>query len=82
MKDINLIQVNTTAYNEEDFVLITTLDQSQIESVIEPIVLKERNTDLAENYYNNDTLYNALIKEYPNDLIQYYDLDTIEKITI
>ena len=51
------IRINTTAWMEEDFYLLTTLDDDQIAEVIQPIVNAER--DGYEQYTNED-LFRAL----------------------
>ena len=67
MKKIRLVNVNTTAYSEEDFSLITNLTDGQITKVIEPIVLAERDE---KGEYDNDDLVKALVKKYPKAYIQ------------
>ncbi len=63
---------------DEDFILLTDLSIGQIEEVITPIVLKERNEG---EFYDNDDLTNALIKAYPDAIVQQYT-DEFETITI
>ena len=67
---MNLFSVNTTAWREEDFVLVTTLTMQDIVEVINPIVNAER--DGYETYTNQDLL-NALKKRYPTSTIYFYD---------
>lgn len=78
---IRIVEVNTTAFKEENFVLLTDLTDEQIEEVIKPIVQKERNeTDEDEFYYDNEELFSAIKEIYPNNIIQYYsdtDFDVI-----
>jgi len=72
---MNIFKVNTTAYDEEDFFLMTTLKVEDIVEVINPIVMAER--DGYESYYN-DSLVAALTKRYPKDKIEMYtDFETI-----
>ena len=59
-KQINLFRVNTTAYGEEDFLIVTNLTDEQVKKVLEPFVLKFRNGD---DNYDNDMLI-GLIKTY------------------
>jgi len=81
-KNIRIVEVNTTAYEEENFILLTDLSDEQIEEVIRPIVDKERNeTDEEEFYYDNEELFNLLEQAYPNNIVIFYtdkDFDTIE----
>lgn len=65
---MRVIRVNTTAYIEEDFYLLTTLDDNQIFEVIKPI------SDM-----NNEDLFRALTLAYPNDKIDMYtDIETLK----
>jgi hypothetical protein len=75
---MNIFRINTTAYKEEDFFLITELSKEQIEEVITPIVLIERNN--AEEVYYNDDLVRALELAYPNAIVEHST--EIETITI
>lgn len=73
---MRIIRINTTSYKEEDFFLLTTLDDRQIVEVIYPIVQQERNE---ESEYDNDMLVEALQKEFPLELVDmYYVIPTLE----
>ena len=67
---MRVIKINTTAWEEEDFYLATTLDDNQISDVIQPIVS-------SSSEYNNETLINALKKEYPFDFISVAEFDQL-----
>lgn len=69
-ESVRLISVSTTAFKEEDLLLITDLDEQEILDVIEPIVFAERSND-GVPYYNDD-LFIALKNAYPSNFIQYY----------
>ena len=82
---IRIVQVNTTAYEEENFVLLTDLTDEQIEEVIRPIVLAERNQIENDDdvFYDNETLVSELLEKYPNNLVSFYtDKNSIELIVI
>ena len=66
---MRVIRINTTAFNEEDFYLLTTLNDDQIAEVIQPIVNSER--DGYEEYTNED-LFRALTDRFPNDKIDMF----------
>ena len=69
-------RINTTGYSEEDFFITSNLSKKEIIDVIKPIVMNERNNDID---YDNQDLYIALIKKYPNREIQIaYDFQKIE----
>lgn len=74
---MNIYRINTTAYEEEDFFLMTTLTAQDVQSVIKPIVMDERDGD---EDYDNDSLVRALRKAFPNHEIHHYS--EFETITI
>ena len=71
---MRVIRINTTAFNEEDFYLLTTLNDDQIAEVIQPIVNAEREIerDGEEEYYDNDMILQALKDRFPNDKIDMF----------
>lgn len=72
---MRVVRINTTAYEEEDFFLMTDLTDEQIEEVITPIVELERNDEV---YYTNEELVDALIDKYSsNVIVKYADFETI-----
>lgn len=75
-KKMKIYKINTTAYEEEDFLLLTDLNEDDITEVINPIVMLER--DGYEDY-DNKTIISALRKRYPHNKIQL--LDQIEQLT-
>lgn len=96
--NLNICQINTTAWKEENFLLLTSLAPEQITKVIQPIVDNERelekemfkdtiNDDTFKqwgkiNKYNNDSLVEALRKAYPNDVVEMYSTNGIDTISI
>jgi hypothetical protein len=74
---MDIFRINTTAFVEEDIFLLTNLSREQIEEVVTPIVLIERNEG---EEYNNDDLVSALQITYPNAIVEY--LTEFETITI
>jgi len=75
----NLFQINTTAWDEEDFLLITTLTEEQIVKVITPIVMDERENNVE---YDNDFLVQQLQDAYPTDVVRHYVPSQIDLISI
>ena len=72
---MRVVRINTTAYEEEDFYLMTDLTDEQIEKVITPRVELERK-EIWE--YTNEELTDALIDKYPNNtIVMYADFETI-----
>jgi len=67
---MNLYRINTTAFHEEDFTILTNLNEEQIVDIITSVVKDER--DGGESY-DNDDLVSALMKAYPNHFITHYN---------
>lgn len=76
---MNIYRINTTAFTEEDFFLLTTLTMQDIVEVINPIVMCERDGE-SDDAYDNDSLVTALHRRYPNETIIHHN--EIETITI
>lgn len=72
---MNVFRVNTTAFSEEDFFLLTSLSQEDIVEVVNPLVMAERD---GYESYDNEILFKALQKRYPKAKIEMYvDFETI-----
>jgi hypothetical protein len=69
MRTIEVIRISTTAYEQEDFFLLTDLTEQQIAEVLTPIVELERN-EVQE--YDNDMLVENLELAYPSAFIKVY----------
>jgi len=78
MENLRLVEINTTAFNEENIFLVTDLTDEQIESVIAPIVEAERNQ---EDYYVNESLINALLMVYSSNIVIGYNNGGVDKLT-
>ena len=63
-------KINTTAYSEEDFLLVTDLTGMEVEDVIRPIVDAEREQGLD---YTNEQIVKELKKRYPKSSIKAYE---------
>lgn len=59
---MKIFKVSTTAYEEEDFFLLTDLTEQDITEVINPIVMAERD---GYEEYDNETIIIALRKRFP-----------------
>jgi len=73
---MRVIRINTTAFLEEDFFLLTTLTDEEISDVVTPIVDAERE---GNSYYDNDVLVSELKERYPAESVH---MILIEDITI
>jgi hypothetical protein len=76
---LNLFQVNTTAFDEEDFLLLTDLTEDQVVQAIKPIVDDERENEV---FYDNDTLCDAIKKEFPSAVVRMYSTSSLDLISI
>lgn len=63
---MRLFKINTTAYEEEDFFLLTDLSEQDITEVVHPMVMAERD---GEDEYDNESILEALRKRYPKNKI-------------
>jgi hypothetical protein len=73
---MRVIRINTTAYSEEDFYLLTTLSDEQIRSVLDSFLFNER---FGANEYDNEDLFKALTFAYPNEKIDMFvEIETLE----
>lgn len=75
---MNLFKINTTAYEEEDFLIVTDLVEQDITEVVQPLVNAERDD---EGEYDNESLFKALLERYPNNYLQFYDVNTLETLS-
>lgn len=72
---MNIFRINTTAFEEEDFYLLTDLSEQDIIEVITPLVNQERD---GYEEYDNESLVYALVKRFPNAHITFIqDIETI-----
>ena len=77
--NLNLFQINTTAWEEEDFLLMTSLTEKEITEVINPIVKLEREE---ETEYDNDYLVREIKRHYPRATVIHYNPSQIDLISI
>lgn len=75
---MNIVRINTSAYDEEDFYLLTNLTNAQIKKVIRPMVIEERKSD---EVFSNEDYFWALKEVHPDQLIELYTDDSIELLT-
>jgi hypothetical protein len=77
---MNLIEIQTTAYDEENFILVTDLTSEEIEKVIAPMKEEEYTTDGI--FYSNEDYATKLSETYPNNNVIFYTKDTIDYLEI
>jgi hypothetical protein len=66
---MNLYQINTTAYHEEDMLLVTDAPDDAIERVLETMVKAEREEDA---WFDHDDYLTALKTALPQFQFFYY----------
>jgi hypothetical protein len=76
---MNIYRINTTAFEEEDFLLATSLSKEDVVKTIAPIVIAERN---GMKEYTNDELINAIAIRYPKHTVLAFTNSNIERICI
>jgi hypothetical protein len=64
---MNIFRINTSAWQEEDFYLMTSLTEEKIKKVIQPMVEYERENEMM---YDNEEYLNALQQKYPRSVIE------------
>jgi len=71
---MKLFRINTTAFEEEDLIVITDLTEQDITEVVSPLVNAERD---GYEEYDNDILLASLIKRYPQNTIILAEKETL-----
>jgi hypothetical protein len=79
-KNLYIYQVNTTAWKEEDFLLLTSLTEEQITKVLTSTIKKLRDDE--DDDYDNDFLVGELERAYPDAKIVHYTPAQIDYISI
>ncbi|MFN5252157.1 MAG: hypothetical protein ACK5DE_14050 [Bacteroidota bacterium] len=73
---MNLFRIQTSAWDEEDFFLVTNLTDEQIESVIEPMVSAEREaSEETDDVIPNEAYCKELQKAFPDAVVVMYNVD-------
>lgn len=63
---MKLYRINTTAFEEEDFQIMSNLSVQDIAEVVNPIVMAERD---GYEEYDNEFLFKALVNAFPRKKI-------------
>jgi len=72
---MNYIEINTTAYSEENFILATDLSRKDIEAVLLPYLMKARELDID---YMNEDLVDLLVERYPLNFFELVETEYLE----
>jgi hypothetical protein len=83
--NVRIVEIASNGFAEENFLLLTTLTNEQIELILQPLVEDERDEKINPNndvIYDNEVMTAALVDAYPNDIAFMYDVQLIEKIQL
>ena len=72
---MNYIEINTTAYSEENLIIATDLTTEDIKAVLLPYLDKARKLDI--DYYNSD-LVELLTETYPLNFVEEVETKYLE----
>lgn len=72
IEKIRLVEVCQNSWDLENLVLVTTLTDEQIISILTPLIEEERANESGEVIYDNDTMVQILCDKYPHDFILSY----------
>lgn len=62
-----LYRINATAYEEDDFFLLTDISEKDVDEVIKPLILGQKRDGLDE--YDAESMHKVLMKKYPTKKI-------------
>jgi hypothetical protein len=71
-ENIRLVEIRQNSWEEENLLLLTTLNDEQIKKVLVPLRDEERNDDEGLVIYANDDMAQILSDAYPKELVIYY----------
>ena len=72
IEKIRIVEVSQNSWDEENLLLLTTLDNEQIKVVLLPLLEEERNDENGEVLYANDDMVSILSEKYPDDIVVLY----------
>ena len=72
VEKIRVVDVAQNSWDEENLLLLTTLNDEQIEIVLNPLLEEERNCEDGSVIYANDDITQILSDKYPNDIVVLY----------
>lgn len=72
IEKVRIVEVTQNSWDEENLLLLTTLNDEQIKVVLLPLLEEERNDENGEVLYANDDMVNILSEKYPDDIVILY----------
>lgn len=70
IQKIRIVDVSQNSWEEENLLLLTTLDDKQIQDVFKPLIDEEKAN--GEVCYSNEDMVSILQEKYPSDIVIYY----------
>ena len=70
---LRIVEVQQNSWEEENILLLTTLDDEQIKSVLQPLIEEERNCEDGEVLYDNETMVTMLQDKFQNEIVFMYE---------
>ena len=78
-QNVRIVEVRQNSWEEENLLLLTTLNDEEIKSVLQPLLEEERNCEDGSVLYDNTTMVQILNEKYPTQLtILYGEPDYLE----
>lgn len=71
-ENLRLVEVRQNSFEEENLLLLTSLNDEQIKKVLVPLREEERNDDEGLIIYANDDMAQILSDAYPKEVVIYY----------
>ena len=72
---MNYIEINTTAYSEENLIIATDLTNEDIKVVLLPYLNRARELDID---YMNEDLVDLLMESYPLSFVEWVSTEYLE----
>ena len=69
---LRIVEVWENSWGEENLLLLTTLDNTQIEFILKPLVEEQRASEDGSVIYSNEDMANILSEKYPDEIVVLY----------
>lgn len=72
IEKLRIVEIAQNSWEEENLLLLTTLKDSQIESILKPLIEEEKADPNGAIIYSNEDMASILSEKYPNDIVILY----------
>ena len=72
IEKIRIVEIAQNSWEEENLLLLTTLNDEQIKLVLNPLLKEERDCEDGSVIYSNEDMASILSEKYPNDIVILY----------